>query len=115
DFCTQEELRQLFGQVDSCRHMLSEDGILWLDAHWAWLDDDLTKVQTLTKKYLDSRQRIVTQVDKHLLILNLASLIINDEHGYVKQYHGKIASEIANDLELRGLFNLIDATLIEKE
>ncbi|MEW8334107.1 MAG: hypothetical protein AB2601_14890 [Candidatus Thiodiazotropha sp.] len=115
DFSTQEELRQLFGQVDSCRHMLSEDGILWLDAHWAWLDDDLTKVQTLTKKYLDSRQRIVTQVDKHLLILNLASLIINDEHGYVKQYHGKIASEIANDLELRGLFNLIDATLIEKE
>jgi hypothetical protein len=115
DYSTREELRQLFERLDGCRRMLSENGIMWLDAHWAWLDGDLVKVQKLTEKYLDNQQLISTLADKHLLIINLASSILNGTEADIEQYQGKVSKEIANDLELRGVFNLIDTTRIQKE
>jgi spermidine synthase len=114
DYSTEEELRQLFERLEGCRQMLSEDGLLWLDAHWAWLDGDMPRVLVLTKRFLDSQKKIMTTADKHLFILNLASQLLTGTRVDVKQYYGKAAAEVARDLELRGLLNLIDPTLIGK-
>lgn len=114
-YSTKEELIQLFGYLSVCKQKLSESGSLWFAAHRAWLDGDTKSVQALTEKYLDRLQVISTSTERQLLKFNLASQIQNRSLTDVKKYYGKITQAMANDLELRGLLNILDGNLFEKE
>ncbi|MEW8507464.1 MAG: hypothetical protein AB2598_12220, partial [Candidatus Thiodiazotropha sp.] len=114
-YSTREELSQLFDSVSACESLLNESGVLWLGAHRAWLDGDIPRVKKLTKKYLDNLRVIETTADKRLLIFNLASHMLSGSHADVKSYYGKVTPAISKDLEIRGLLNLVDSTLVEKE
>ncbi|MBT3025860.1 MAG: spermidine synthase [Candidatus Thiodiazotropha sp. (ex Ctena orbiculata)] len=115
EFSTSEDMKSLFDQFESCRSRLSEEGLLWLDAHVAWLGGDLPKVKELTKNYLEKKDIFATPVDKHLLILNISSHIMKGTGSDIYQYHKKISPAISKDLELLGLLNLFDPSLVTKQ
>ncbi len=115
DYSDRGELRQLFEKLSSCQSRLNENGRLWMGAHQAWIDDDLPKVLELTKRYLDNQQLIIASADKPMLLFNIASHIRKGTGKDVYEYFDKTAPVIAEDLEVRSIFNLFDASLIKKE
>ncbi|PVV06910.1 MAG: hypothetical protein B6D77_14895 [gamma proteobacterium symbiont of Ctena orbiculata] len=115
DYSSSEEMERLYEQLSVCRSKLSRDGVLWLGALQAWLDDDLSGVMELTKKYLDNQQAIDTSADKHLLLYNIVSHIKKGTGADVYKYNAKVAPELFSDLELRGLINHFDPSLIQNQ
>lgn len=114
DYSSEEDMRRYFEQLEVCRQMLSDDGVLWLDAHLAWIDHDTEKVKEFTKLYLDDLDSINTEVDKQLLIFNVASHLEKGTGVDIYKYVKKIAPKLYSDLELRSLLSLFDASIINK-
>jgi predicted membrane-bound spermidine synthase len=114
-YSTHEELTRLFGYLSGCEQLLNEDGALWLSAHRAWHEDDMLRVQELTRQYLDRLDVIETSADSQLLKFSLASQLLNGTRLNIENYYGKVAPQFTDDLELRGLLNLVDATILDKQ